>query len=111
MSDELNKRIKQIPILQDHATQLLCLAKEIVSSRQGAYERDDFLGAMADIFMHMQMDHLKSICILVNADQNPDALIISRSSFENMALLLWSAHGPPRENRPRKWFLNEIKER
>jgi hypothetical protein len=110
MIDQLNKRVEQIPILREHATQLLSLAKVIVSSRNGAYESNDFLGAMADVFMHKQMDHLKSICILVDAEQNPDALIIARSSFENMALLLWSAHGPPRENRPRRWFLYEIKE-
>jgi hypothetical protein len=71
---------------------------------------NDFLGAMADSFMHKQIDHLKSICILVDANQNPDALIIARSSFENMALLLWATYGPSRENRPRQWFLNEIKE-
>lgn len=72
---------------------------------------NDFLGAMADAFLHKQIDHLKSICVLVDADQNPDALIIARSSYENMALLLWSAYGPSRENRPRRWFLFEIKER
>jgi hypothetical protein len=72
---------------------------------------DDFLGKMVATFMHKQMFHLKSICILVDADQNPDALIIARSAYENMACLLWSAHGPSRENRPRRWFLHEIKER
>jgi hypothetical protein len=111
MIDQLNKRVEQIPTIRDYASQLLSLAKDIVSSRSGKYERNDFLGAMADAFMHKQIDHLKSICILVDADQNPDALIIARSSYENMALLLWSAHGPSRENRPRRWFLCEIKER
>lgn len=72
MIDKLNKQIEQLPIIRDLASQLLSLAKDIVSSRRGTYDRNDFLGAMA--------------------------------------LLLWSAHGPPRENRPRRWFLYEFKE-
>lgn len=105
------KRIEQIPKMREHACELRRLAKEVASSRSGPYNAYDFLGAMADVLMHKQIDHIKSICVLVDANQNPDALIIARSAYESMALLLWAAHGPPRKNRPRQWFLYEIKER
>jgi len=104
------KRIEQIPMIREHASRLICLANDIVSSRHGPYQGKDFLGAMADAFMHKQIDNLKSICILVDNGQNPDALIIARSAYENMALLLWAAHGPDtslRETRPLKWFAYE----
>ena len=110
MIDPLNKYVEQLPIIRDLASELLSLTKDLASSRSGTYAINDFLGAMADAFLLKQIDHLKSICILVDANQDPDALIIARSSFENMALLLWAAHGPSRENRPRQWFLTEIKE-
>jgi hypothetical protein len=104
-------------MIQELASRLLSLSNDIVSFRQGPYQRNhsfDFMGAMTDAFMHKQIDHLKSICILVDNDQNPDALIIARSAYENMVLLLWAAHGPdtgPRETRPIKWFAYEYIER
>jgi len=111
VTKEIGKHIEQIPFIRNHAFQLHRLAKEIATCRSGSYKENDFLGAMTDAFMHKQMAHLKSICILVEANQSPDALIIARSSYESMALLLWAAHSPPRINRPRQWFLYEIKER
>jgi hypothetical protein len=101
------KKIKQIPMIRKHASQLINLANNIVSSRHEPCQSNDFLGAMADAFMHKQIEHLKSICILIDNGQNPDALIIARSAYENMALLLWAAHGPDtslRDTRPLKWF-------
>ena len=63
-----------------------------------------------DAFVHKQIEHIKSICILVDAGQNPDALIIARSAYESMVILLWAVHSPPRKNRASQWFLYEIKE-
>lgn len=98
---------KRIPVLQDFASELLDLASNIVSAHNGPHKMNDFLGAMIDVFTHIQMDHLKSICILVNAGQGHDADIISRSSVEAMYLLLWSAYGPkdnPGKVRPYHWW-------
>jgi len=86
VTKEIGKRIEQIPLMKDHASQLHRLAKEIATSRSGSYEANDFLGAMTDAFMHKQIAHLKSICILVEANQSPDALIIARSSYPHFAL-------------------------
>jgi len=108
------KKIEQIPMIRKHASQLINLANDIVSSRHEPCQSNDFLGAMADAFMHKQIEHLKSICILIDNGQNPDALIIARSAYENMALLLWAAHGPDtslRDTRPLKWFAYEYIER
>lgn len=99
--------INIIPAIKSHASELLGLANEIASSRSGPYQDGDYLGAMADAFINKQIADLKSICILVDNDQNPSALIIARSIYENMALLQWSAFGPNTEERPRKWFANE----
>jgi hypothetical protein len=106
-----SKLISQIPSIKKHASELLFLANDISSSRREPYQMDDYLGAMADAFIHMQIDNLKSICILVENDQNPNALTIARSAHEHMVLLLWAAHGPNIEERPRKWFANEYFER
>ena len=104
----------QIPILQDHASQLLSLANDIVSTRIEPYDATDLLGVMIYIFAQKLIDHLKSICILADAGQYQDATIIARSSYENMGLLLWSAHCPtgnPRESRPLQWFAYEYIDR
>jgi hypothetical protein len=104
----------QIPILQDHAYQLLSLANDIVSTRIEPHDTTDLLGVMIDMFTQKLIDHLKSIRILVDAGQYQDATIIARSSYESMGLLLWSAHGPtgnPRESRPLQWFAYEYIDR
>ena len=104
----------QIPILRDHASRLLSLADNIVSAHIEPYNEKDFLGMMIDMFMHKIMDHLTSICILVDAGQYHDATIIARSSYESMGLLLWSANGLDsnlRDSRPFQWFAYEYIDR
>ena len=100
----------QIPILQDHASRLRSLANDMVSTRIEPDDTTDLLGVMIYMFTQKLIDHLKSICILIDAGQYQDATIIARSSYESMGLLLWSAHGPTgnlRESRPLQWFAYE----
>ena len=111
-TNDIKKRwADRIPTLDDYASQLLDLSNDIISSDILPYERYGFhLGAMVDAFCHKQIDHLKSICILVKAEQYNDAQIICRSSIESLYLLLWSAYGPkdkPGEVRPIQWFAYE----
>lgn len=97
---------ERIPILRDRAFQLLNLSNDLVSACNGPYIAYDTLGLMIASFTHIQIDHLKSICLLIDAGLYSDALIISRSSVEGLFLLLWSVHGPKnniRENRPLCW--------
>ncbi len=104
----------QIPILQNHSSQLLSLSNDIISSHVEPYDKTDLLGVMADVFMQKLTDHLKSILVLVDAGQYQDATIIARSSYESMGLLLWSANGPKenfRESRPLQWFAYEFIDR
>jgi hypothetical protein len=111
---EQNTWGSQIPALQDNASRLLSLANDIMSTRIEPYDTTDLLGVMIDVFTQKLIDHLKSICILVDAGQYQDATIISRSSYESMGILLWSAHGPannPRDSRPLKWFAYEYIDR
>lgn len=93
------------------APRLLELANKIISADIAPYAKYGLhLGAMIDAFLHKQIDHFKSIYILVKAGQFQDAEIICRSSVEGFYLLLWSAHGPkdaPGEIRPLKWFAYE----
>jgi len=99
--------IERIPILQDYASQLLSIANDIVSFPVRPYDSSDYLGLMIDTFTNKQIEHLKSICLLVEAKQYPDAEIVSRVSIEGMYLLLWAAHGPkdnPGKIRPLKWW-------
>lgn len=98
----------EIPILQDYASQLINLANEIVSTRSGPFEKDDFIGPILDAFTSKQINHLRSICILIDSEQYQDAEIVGRSSFEGMCLLLWLVNGPKEENRALKWFAYEF---
>lgn len=101
----------RIPILRDYASQLIDLANDMVSTRSGPFEIDDFIGPILDTFTSKQIDHLRSICILIDSGQYQDAEIIGRSSFEGMCLLLWLVNGHKEENRPLKWFAYEYIER
>jgi hypothetical protein len=106
MVDPKMKWGERIPALRDYASQLLSLANDVVSARTGPHKVYDFLGTMIDAFTRIQMDHLRSICILIDAGQSQDAEIIGRSSVESMYLLLWSAYGPkdnPGKTRPFYW--------
>lgn len=107
MVDPKIRWIERIPMLQDYASKLLGIANDIVSSPVRPYDSNDYLGPMIDVFTHKQIEHLKSICLLVEAKQYPDAEIVSRVSIEGMYLLLWSAYGPkdnPGKICPLKWW-------
>jgi hypothetical protein len=105
---------EEIPTLRVYASQLLSLATYIISTHIEPYDTNDPSGAMIDVFTQKLIDHLESICILVDAGQYQDATIIARSSYESMGILLWSVHDHAdslRESRPFKWFAYEFIDR
>ena len=111
MDDIKNTWAERIPLFENYASQLLSLSNGVISTDILPYEKNGFhLGAMIDAFCHKQIDHLKSIRILVKAEQYNDAQIICRASIESLYLLLWSARGPKGQTgeiRPLQWFAFE----
>lgn len=56
--------------------------------KQDANHED--MGLMSFCFVNKQMEHIKSVCILVDNQQYRDAWLISRTMFEGAALLYWA---------------------
>ena len=101
---------KNFPALREFATELLQLSDEIVHACFRLDEINDHLGVMIISFTQGQIDHFKSICVLVDSEQYPDAEIISRACIEGLYILLWSAWGPkdnPGKIRPLHWRVHE----
>lgn len=68
----------------------LCVFAERLIARVRYDEADDF-GFVALCFLSKQLDHVRSVALLVEARQDRDACLIARSMLEGMALLLWAA--------------------
>jgi hypothetical protein len=66
-----------------------------------SYNEHDHLGFMTLGFVSKQMEHLKSVCLLVDAGRDRDAGLIARSMVEGMGWLLWAALQPA--ERPLRW--------
>ncbi len=69
----------------------------------------DHFGLMAASFAYKQLEHLKSIHILVHAGQHRDAIAISRIMMEGFTILNW-AHEEP-IGRPLNWIKYSAVER
>ncbi len=87
--DELDERARQqLPGVLEHAKTLYRFGMDSLSRKWG-YEPSDDLGYMAWIFSCRQMDHLKSVGVLIQNGQHRDAALISRSMLEGLALVWW----------------------
>ena len=100
MNTDLSRVSDDIPILHALAERLLQLAGEITKPPL-PYDEDDHLGFMTLSFVSKQMEHLRSICILVDAGRDRDAGLIARVMVEGLGLLLWAARQPA--TRPLQW--------
>jgi hypothetical protein len=56
----------------------------------------DQLGLMIASFGYKQLEHFKSIRLLVDAGQHRDAVVISRVMMEGFIVLNWASLGPER---------------
>ena len=100
MTNVLFKAEKDIPKLRQFADRLIVLVNTILQ-KSIQYNEEDHLAFMSLCFVSKQVEHLKTICILVDAGQHKDAGLIARSMIEGMFLLLWAAHDPLK--RPLLW--------
>lgn len=57
-------------------------------------EKEDYLGLMASAFAYKQLEHFKSVLLLVDAGQNRDAVVICRIMMEGVIILNWASGGP-----------------
>jgi hypothetical protein len=61
----------------------------------------DHMGFMGLCFMSKQIEHLRSICLLIDGHQYRDANLISRVMIEGTARLYWAGLKQP--DRPLRW--------
>jgi hypothetical protein len=79
-----------IPKLLENVEKLIEFTQGILQTGIEIEENDHF-AIIAHGFVCKQLDHLKSIQILVKAGHHMDAIIISRSMIEGLCILLWIA--------------------
>jgi hypothetical protein len=90
----------ELPILHEYAIRAHKLADEVLNQTFNFQESDHF-GFMALCFAYKQVEHGRSVQLLVGADQYIDAAIISRVMLEGYIHLAWAALKP--EERPFNW--------
>lgn len=101
-----NDRVTQeLPEFMHFATELIQYIEKFTTQKI-RYKSDDHLAYMALSFVSKQLEHLKSIRLLVEAGHGRDAALISRSMSEGLSYLLWAASEPSK--RPLRWrkFIN-----
>lgn len=100
MEDDRSKAFRHLPSLISFSDELIGLAEDILG-RDIRYSETDHLGFMALCFVSEQVEHLKSIRVLVDHGYHRDAGLIARSMMEGLCLLLWAAKDSP--SRPLLW--------
>lgn len=90
MPTNVTKAKKDLPKLREFANQLTLIVNEMLQQAI-PYKETDHLAFMSLCFVSKQIEHLKSICLLIDAGQHKDAALIARSMIEGMYLLLWAA--------------------
>src|SRR3989339_687799 len=93
MTDSLPRSERDIPTLRLFVDRLFLLANEAMHTHI-CYDEADHLAFMSLSFVSKQIDHLKTIRILVDMGQHKDAELIARSMIEGLFLLLWAARDP-----------------
>lgn len=67
----------------------------------GSLDDQDHLGFMALCFVGAQMEHVRSVCVLVDNGQDRDAALVARTMIEGLCQLKWAAQKP--SARPEVW--------
>lgn len=85
-----------LPELRDWLNRLLNLTDEMAYGVK--YSEEDHLSFMALCFLHKQVDHARSVIMLI---PGRDAVLIARSMIEGLVQLLWAESRP--DELPKKW--------
>jgi hypothetical protein len=100
MDDKYLKALHDIPRLIQFVDELIVISDSMTQVVKFDFERDH-LALMSLCFVSKQIEHLRSVRILVDAKQNRDAGLIARSMIEGLCVLLWAAREP--QTRPLRW--------
>lgn len=92
MSEKISDSDVELQKLRSSVVELSDLVKDMI--KQTKFKEDDHLGFMECTVVCKQLEHLKSISLLVDANQNRDAWGISRIMLEGVALLIRVAAKP-----------------
>jgi len=84
---------KDFPIMHKYANKLF-RAVEPVFSKTIKLKENDHFGFMALCFVHKQIEHARSLGILIDAKQHADAVILARVMLEGFIYILWARLDP-----------------
>jgi hypothetical protein len=99
MNNDSTRALQDIPDLIQFADKLIELTDAM--TKQQNLGETDHLALMSLCFVSKQIEHLRSIRILVESTQYRDAGLIARSMIEGLCILLWAAREP--KERPLQW--------
>jgi hypothetical protein len=88
------------PILHKYAGAFFALVEPVFSKNIKLSESDHF-GFMALCFIHKQIEHARSLGILIDAKQYPDSVILARVMLEGLIYILWARL--EKNDRPLSW--------
>jgi hypothetical protein len=100
MKEVDQKAQRDIPGLRKRLSQLLDLVMEILREPLETSEENHFK-LMGLCFLSRQVEHTKTVLLLVENNREIDAQLICRSMIEGLAQLLWTARDP--QSRALRW--------
>lgn len=92
MINDKVKALQDIPDLTSFVDELLEISDDM--TQRAKFSGYDHLALMSLCFVSKQIEHLRSVRILVDAKQYRDAGLIARSMIEGLCILLWAANKP-----------------
>lgn len=84
---------KDFPIMHKYAGKLFKAVEPVFSETIKLKENDHF-GFMALCFVHKQIEHARSLGILIDAKQHVDAVTLARVMLEGLIYILWARLDP-----------------
>jgi Family of unknown function (DUF5677) len=78
-----------LPVIHKYAGALFNLVEPAFSKSVTLKETDHF-GFMALCFVHKQIEHARSLGILIDSKQYTDAIILARAMLEGLIFILWA---------------------
>ncbi|HCY74340.1 MAG TPA: hypothetical protein DHV28_00330 [Ignavibacteriales bacterium] len=90
----MKDRTVDIEIISSHINNLLIVAKEVISS-EIKFDPNDHFAFMSLSFLTKQIEHCRSIMILISGKQYSDSMIIARTMLEGLIIIAWCHKNNP----------------
>ncbi len=98
-----NAAIESMPILQAVALNLVRISDEILE-KHIPYNEDNSADKMVLSFTQKQLEHFRSLRILIDAEAHRDSALIARAMLEGYGRLQWALADQPKRTELWKWY-------